>query len=104
MRIILAVVLVLLSLSLVWASNGNIEKRAGNRRISMVQKGIAYYSRGHFRAAVKYLEPYVKDNPDPKIYYLIGYSYYKMREMKKAMEYFNDAYLIDPDYAPSKRK
>ncbi len=58
------------------------------------------YYRGHFKDAVVRLKAYVERKPDPVAYYLIGYSLYKLRRFREATEYFNEAYLIDPNFSP----
>ncbi len=60
------------------------------------------YRAGDFKKASNYLEEYVKAKPDPRAYYLLGYSYYKLREFDKAEKAFNEAYLIDPELVPPK--
>ncbi len=60
------------------------------------------YKAGDFKKASMYLEEYVKAKPDPVAYYLLGYSYYKLRDFDKAERAFNEAYLIDPELIPPK--
>ncbi len=60
-----------------------------------------YYGR-HYKSAVVRLKAYVEKKPDPAAYYLIGYSLYKLRRFHEATEYFNQAYLIDPNFSPEK--
>ena len=68
-----------------------------------LQKAYSLYNQGRMQEAVEILKDYVDEHPDPKALYLIGYAYYKMGMMDKAMRYFEDAYLIDPDFSPVKR-
>ena len=60
------------------------------------------YKAGDFKKASMYLEEYLKAKPDPVAYYLLGYSYYKLRDFDKAERAFNEAYLIDPELIPPK--
>lgn len=61
---------------------------------------ITSYRAGDFKRASQYLEEYVKKRPEPQAYYLLGYSYYKLKLFKRAEEAFNEAYLIDPEFVP----
>jgi len=70
---------------------------------STVEKAYSLYREGKTQEAIRMLEEYVRDNPDPGALYLLGYVYYEKGEMKKAKRYFEDAYLIDPDFSPVKR-
>lgn len=63
---------------------------------------IKYYHSGRFREATKYLREYVEQRPDPKGYYLLGYSLYKLKSFGEAEECFRQAYLIDPEFSPEK--
>lgn len=58
------------------------------------------YKAGDFKGASRYLEEYVKLRPEPQAYYLLGYSYYKLKLFDKAESAFNEAYLIDPELIP----
>jgi tetratricopeptide (TPR) repeat protein len=51
-----------------------------------------------YKNAVVYLEQYVRQRPDPAAYYMLGYACYELREFHKAREYFDAAFLIDPDF------
>ena len=61
----------------------------------------SYYS-GKYKDAVLHLKGYISQKPDPAAYYLMGYSFYKLRRFNEANEYFREAYLIDPAYTPMK--
>ncbi len=63
---------------------------------------VKAYKSGDFKKASRYLEDYVKIRPEPQAYYLLGYSYYKLKLFDKAESAFNEAYLIDPDLVPPK--
>jgi tetratricopeptide (TPR) repeat protein len=60
---------------------------------------IVYY-KGEKEAAIKMMEEYVQDNPDPRVYYFLGYAYYEMEEMDKANKYFTEAYRLKDFYSP----
>ncbi len=64
--------------------------------------GLKFYNSGNYKAAVKQLQEYVNKKPDPTAYYLIGYSLYKLGKFSEADEYFNQAFLIDPDFSLEK--
>lgn len=66
------------------------------------QSGVESYNARNYETAVKHLTEYSDRKPDPTAYYLIGYSMYKLGKLGKADEYFNEAYLIDPEFSPEK--
>lgn len=66
------------------------------------QRAIENYRTGNFEEAVKDFEEYVRVKPDPVAYYLLGYSYYKLKRFSEADKNFNEAYLIDPELVPPK--
>jgi TolA-binding protein len=51
-------------------------------------------------AAIQLMKEYVKDYPDPKALYFLGYAFYEQKDMKTAFKYFKDAYLINPEVSP----
>lgn len=63
---------------------------------------LKYYNSGKYKEAVEHLKDYVKKNPYPAAYYLIGYALYKLKRFDEATEYFNEAYLIDPNFSLEK--
>ncbi len=63
---------------------------------------LKYYNSKNYKEAVEHLRDYVKKNPDPAAYFLIGYALYELRRFDEATEYFNEAYLIDPDFSLEK--
>lgn len=68
-----------------------------------LQKAYSLYNQGRMQEAIEILKEYVDTHPDPKALYFIGYAYYKTGDTEKARRYFNDAYLIAPDFSPVKR-
>lgn len=67
-----------------------------------LEEAIILYQKGNFKKCIKYLEDYTKTLPDPRAYYLLGYSYYKIKKHSESMKYFKEAYLIDPEFSPAK--
>ena len=66
------------------------------------EKALRLFKGRDYKNAVVYLERYVAQRPDPAAYYMLGYACYKLREFHKAREYFNAAFLIDPDFTHHK--
>jgi len=70
---------------------------------SPLQEAYLLYTQGQMQEAINILKDYVDEHPDPEALYLIGYAYYAKGDWKKARRYFQDAYLIDPDFSPVKK-
>jgi tetratricopeptide (TPR) repeat protein len=66
------------------------------------EKALRLFKDGDYKNAVVYLEKYISQRPDPAAYYMLGYACYELREFHKAREYFNAAFLIDPDFTFNK--
>ncbi len=64
------------------------------------EKAVNAYLKKDFATAAKILREYVKKNPDPNAYYLLGYSLYKQRKHAESALYFEQAYVLDPDMSP----
>ena len=65
------------------------------------QEGLKLYFKQQYQDANKEFEEAIKIDPDnAKAYYFIGYSYYKLKNMPKAMETFEQAYRLDKRYSP----
>lgn len=64
------------------------------------EKAIKAYVKKDFSNAVELLNEHIKEAPSAKAYYLLGYANYKLNNDKEAVEYFNEAYLIDPEFNP----
>ncbi len=88
MRVIKAFILVLMSFSICAADNSSMEK------------AYSLYNHGKMETAIELIKDYVKEHPDAKALYFLGYAYYKTKKMDIAARYFNEAYLIDPDFSP----
>ncbi|MHB8881142.1 MAG: DUF5684 domain-containing protein [Thermodesulfovibrionales bacterium] len=72
------------------------------KAVSEYDAAVKSYYSGKYKDAVRHLEGYIAQHPDPAAYYLMGYSLYKLKRFDEANEYFRDAYLINPAYTPIK--
>jgi tetratricopeptide (TPR) repeat protein len=77
---------------------------------ALVNKGVADLMVGHYNAAIEALEESVGIDPQAPAFYYLGYAYY-MKSKKsngenrtKAMENFDKAYELDPNFTPVKIK
>ena len=61
-----------------------------------------YYNSKNYKKAIELFKEYVKKDPDPAAYYIIGYSLYKLGKHDEANEYFKEAFLIDPAFSLEK--
>jgi tetratricopeptide (TPR) repeat protein len=86
--ILLVIILVFISFSPCLANNVSLDK------------AYSYYFQGKMPEAIKIMKEYVKEKPDARVLYFIGYAYYEMKDMESARRYFEEAYLIDPDFTP----
>lgn len=65
------------------------------------QNGLQYYFQNQYPAAIQEFEEALGFNPDDaRSYYFIGYAYYRLGEMEKAQEAFDQAYQLNPQYSP----
>ncbi len=92
MRILITVMILLLFSSLLFSQTPG----------DIYNKALENYRAGRFEEAVYYFEEYLRTKPDPVAYYLLGYSYYKIKKFEEADKNFNEAYLIDPELVPPK--
>jgi tetratricopeptide (TPR) repeat protein len=60
---------------------------------------LKHYSSGKYKEAMELFKECAKKKPEPSVYYYIGYALYKIGEYDEAKEYFEKAYLIDPDFS-----
>lgn len=65
-----------------------------------LSEAYSLYYQGKMEESIKIMEDYVAEHPDPRVLYFIGYAYYEMKNMELARRYFDEAYLIDPDFTP----
>ena len=63
-------------------------------------KALKYYNSGNFEEAVRLFKGYVEKKPEATAYYRIGYALYKLGRHDEAAKYFENAYLINPDFSP----
>lgn len=63
-------------------------------------KAVNAYVKKDFKSAVRILREYVKNNPDPQAYYLLGYALYKQKNHTESAKYFQQAYVLDPNISP----
>lgn len=66
------------------------------------EKAMKHFKSREYKRAIPYLENYVVQNPDPAAYYMLGYAYYQLRNFDRSKDYFDQAYLIDPDCSSDK--
>ncbi len=72
------------------------------------EKGIAFLKAKNYDAAIKEFEESVSIAPDAEGFYYLGYAYYMIGKKKdgefrkKAMENFNKAYELDPNFTPTR--
>lgn len=67
---------------------------------SAVEHAYSLYYQGEKDAAISMMEEYIRDNPDPKAYYFLGYAYYQQKDMERARNFFNEAYRLKSFYSP----
>lgn len=77
---------------------------------ALTNKGITELMLGHYNAAIEALEESVGIDPQAPAFYYLGYAYY-MKSKKgddesrtNAMENFDKAYQLDPNFTPIKIK
>jgi tetratricopeptide (TPR) repeat protein len=71
---------------------------------SPLEKAYTLYYKGEKEAAINMIEDYVKETPDVKALYFLGYAYYEMQDMEKARKYFDEAYRLKSFYSPMEPK
>jgi tetratricopeptide (TPR) repeat protein len=75
---------------------------AGHAYDETYEKAVSYFKGREYRDAIPYLEKYVSRKPDPAGYYMLGYAFYQLRDYERSRAYFDEAYLIDPDFSSDK--
>ncbi len=71
---------------------------------SPVEKAYNLFYQGKSDKAIELIEDYVKDTPDAKAYYFLGYAYYEKNEIDRAMEYFSKSFKLKSFYSPMEQK
>ncbi|KPK03021.1 MAG: hypothetical protein AMK71_00255 [Nitrospira bacterium SG8_35_4] len=71
---------------------------------SSLEQAYSLYYKGEKEAAIGMIEDYVKETPDVKALYFLGYAYYEMQNMEKAREYFDEAFRLKSFYSPMESK
>jgi tetratricopeptide (TPR) repeat protein len=66
------------------------------------EKAMKHFKSREYKRAIPYLENYVVQKPDPAAYYMLGYACYQIRNFDRSKDYFDQAYLIDPDFSSDK--
>ncbi|MBI5632143.1 MAG: tetratricopeptide repeat protein [Nitrospirae bacterium] len=66
------------------------------------EKAMKHFKAREYKRAIPYLENYVVRKPEPAAYYMLGYAYYELRNFERSRDYFDQAYLIDPDFSSDK--
>ena len=75
-----------------------------------LEKGISYLKAKDFDAAITEFDESASISPEAEAFYYLGYAYYmKSRKgdgenHKKALENFDQAYEIDPNFSPTRFK
>jgi len=66
------------------------------------EKAVKHFKGGEYKRAIPHLETYALQKPDPAVYYMLGYSYYQLKNFDRSKYYFDQAYLLDPDFTSDK--
>jgi cytochrome c-type biogenesis protein CcmH/NrfG len=65
------------------------------------EKGIRLYFQQDYTTAIHEFQETLRINPDDvRAYYFLGYAYYKLQDMEKAHQAFEEAYQMNPKYSP----
>ena len=67
---------------------------------AVLKEAYSLYYKGDKEAEIKIMEDYVQKNPDPGVFYFLGYAYYEMKDMDKAKEYFSESFRLKSFYSP----
>jgi len=78
-----------------------ISEAAKTGQLSDLQKATQYYNKGQYEKAIPLLQKYVEKKPDPKAFYMLGYSLYKLGRHEEARKYFKESFLVEPEYSPT---
>ncbi len=108
-RIVVVVLIIVLGLAplAAYAAEELFDTKASEDHI---EKGIAHLKAKNYDAAISEFEESASISPEAEAYYYLGYAYYMKgrtqdgESRKKSLEYFNNAYEIDPNFTPSRYK
>ncbi len=108
-RIVVVVLIIVLGLAplAAYAADELFDTKASEDHI---EKGIAHLKAKNYDAAISEFEESASISPEAEAYYYLGYAYYMKgrtqdgESRKKSLEYFNNAYEIDPNFTPSRYK
>ncbi len=68
---------------------------------ALYDEAMKHYYTGDYEESARLLKKYIKDSADPKAYFRLGYSLYKLGRHDEANKYFEQSYLVTPDYTPT---
>ena len=71
---------------------------------SSLEQAYSLYYKGEKEAAISMIEDEVRETPDVKALYFLGYAYYEMQNMERAREYFDEAFRLKSFYSPMESK
>ncbi len=97
MKRVLRIVVMVVTLSLITAP-GILNAQPNGT----YDRALYLYKEGRFKEAVELLGDYLRRRPEPSAYYLMGYALYELGRYEEAMKYFDEAYLVAPDFKPEK--
>jgi Tfp pilus assembly protein PilF len=85
-----------------WATGTGAEELFDlNASQTHFQNGLQFYFQNQYPAAVHEFQEALSINPDDaRSYYFLGYAFYRLGEMEKAREAFDQAYQLNPQYSP----
>lgn len=66
------------------------------------EKAFKHFKKREYKSSVIFLESYATRNPDPAVYYMLGYAHYQLGNLDRSREFFNQTYLIDPEFTSDK--
>jgi len=69
--------------------------------LSDYEKARQYYNKGKYQQAIPLLKKHIKTKPEPDAFFMLGYSLYKLGRHEEARKYFQDSYLVEPEYSPT---
>ena len=91
-----------MALMLLTPAGGRAEELFDSKAAGIhLQRGLTFYYQDRFQNAIREFEAAAMINPDDvRASYYLGYTYYRLRDMRKAQEAFDQAYQVSPDYSP----